>query len=77
MVLPSIRSAELKISDAHMNHEYLKQDGLDDFNMASQKLMFGEDSSVVKDGNCFTIQSISGTGAIRLGLELIKGTCQT
>lgn len=72
VVLPSIRAAELKITDAHMNHEYLKQDGLDDFTKASQKLMFGENSSIVKDGKCFTIQSISGTGAIRLGLELIK-----
>ena len=72
VVLPSVRAAELKITEAHVNHEYLKQDGLDDFTSASQKLMFGEQSSVVKEGNCFTIQSISGTGAIRLGLELIK-----
>jgi aspartate/tyrosine/aromatic aminotransferase len=72
VVLPSVRAAEGKIMDSNMNHEYLKQDGLADFTSACQVLMFGEGASVLAKKQIFTIQSISGTGAIRLGLSLMK-----
>ena len=71
-MLPSVRAAECEITNSNVNHEYLKQDGLADFTSACQVLMFGEGASVVTQKHIFTIQSISGTGAIRLGLSLMK-----
>jgi len=35
-------------------------------------LIFGKDSPVLKEGRVVTTQSLSGTGALRLGFELIK-----
>jgi aspartate/tyrosine/aromatic aminotransferase len=72
IVLPSIRAAEVKLTEANVNHEYLNQDGLDEFLSACQVLCFGDSASVVKEKQVHSIQSISGTGAIRLGLEMIK-----
>jgi len=72
VVLPSVREAEKEIYDANMNHEYLGQDGLASFNTAAQGLMFGEGHIVLKEERVYTIQSISGTGSLRLAMDFIK-----
>lgn len=33
--------------------------------------MFGEESKAVKDGRIVTVQSLSGTGALRVGFEFL------
>ena len=38
----------------------------------SQKLIFGKDSSLLKEGRVASAQALSGTGALRLGFELIR-----
>lgn len=38
----------------------------------SQNLIFGKDSTVLKEGRVCSAQSISGTGALRIGFEFIK-----
>ncbi len=50
-------------------------DGLASFNTASQKLLFGEDSPLVINGQIATIQSLSGTGALRIGFEFLATHC--
>ena len=55
----------------YVGHEYLSQDGLDTFNSASQKLLFGEKSSLLKENTVYTIQALSGTGALRLATDFI------
>jgi aspartate/tyrosine/aromatic aminotransferase len=71
VVLPVVREAEKMIFDAHTDHEYLAQDGLPEFNRGSQILMFGEDSSLIREGKVLTFQALSGTGSLRLGAELL------
>jgi aspartate/tyrosine/aromatic aminotransferase len=71
-VLPSVRMAEADIERKHYNHEYLNQDGLEEFNPLAQKLMFSEGSRVVLEKRVFTCQSISGTGSLRLALDFMK-----
>jgi aspartate aminotransferase len=41
------------------------------FNQSSQKLIFGEDSQAAKDGRIVTVQSLSGTGSLRVGFEFL------
>lgn len=72
-VLPCVREAEALVHAQAPDHEYLSQDGLPEFNRCSQILLFGSaDSAVLAAGRVFTIQSISGTGSLRLACDFIK-----
>ena len=35
-------------------------------------MIFGKDSSLIKEGRIITAQCLSGTGSLRIGFELIK-----
>ena len=63
-VMPCVRKAEEQILADNVNHEYLNQDGLDEFRTASQKLFFGANSPLIEQGRIYTIQSVAGTGMI-------------
>lgn len=46
-------------------------DGLASFNLGCQKLLFGANSSVIKEDRVATVQAISGTGSLRVGFEFL------
>ncbi|XP_075992648.1 glutamate oxaloacetate transaminase 2 [Anticarsia gemmatalis] len=71
-VLPSVRKAEEILHAAHLNHEYAPISGEAEYTDAVAKLAFGEDSQVLKDKTNCTVQTLSGTGALRLGLEFVS-----
>lgn len=71
-VLPSVREAERVVYEAKFDHEYAPVPGVASFIKATQNFAFGEDSPVLKDNSVATVQSISGTGALRLGAEFLK-----
>lgn len=52
-----------------MDHEYAPIQGIDSFIDKSQVLAFGAGSDAYKQGRIAGAQSISGTGALRLGLQ--------
>jgi len=52
---------------ANHDKEYLPISGLGDFTKLAAQLAYGEDSPVIKDGLVAATQSISGTGALRIG----------
>lgn len=60
------------INDPSLNKEYIPIDGLATFNSASQKLVFGEDNEAVKSGKIVTVQTLSGTGSLRIGFEFVN-----
>jgi len=66
-VLPSVRAAEEILRAANHDKEYLPISGLADFTKLAAQLAYGEDSPVIKDGLVAATQSISGTGALRIG----------
>lgn len=70
-ILPSVRKAEEVLFNANLNHEYAPISGEAEFTAAVAKLAFGENSIVLKEKTNCTVQSISGTGALRLGMEFI------
>jgi len=70
-VLDCVREAEDIVHAKKFDHEYLGQDGLPEFVSSSQVLLFGEGAKVLKDGLVFSIQSLSGTGSLRLGADLL------
>lgn len=71
-VLPVVKKAEKAIvDDPTLNHEYLPVLGLDTYSSAATGLLLGEDSIQIKNKNAFGVQTLSGTGALRVGAEFL------
>ncbi|KAJ1346312.1 Aspartate aminotransferase, mitochondrial [Parelaphostrongylus tenuis] len=70
-VLPSVREAEIRLMAEQLNKEYAGIAGIPEFTKLAAKLALGETSEVIKSGRIATMQSISGTGALRIGSEFI------
>lgn len=50
---------------------YLPIDGLKDYDSAAQKLLFGSDSKLIKQERIMTVQSLGGTGALKVGADFL------
>jgi aspartate aminotransferase len=51
--------------------EYLPIDGLAPYITGAQRLLFGANCQAVKDGRIASVQTISGTGSLRVGFEFL------
>eukprot|EP01098_Paradermamoeba_levis_P015999 TRINITY_DN840_c0_g1_i3.p1 TRINITY_DN840_c0_g1~~TRINITY_DN840_c0_g1_i3.p1 ORF type:complete len:406 (-),score=108.86 TRINITY_DN840_c0_g1_i3:120-1337(-) len=72
IVLSVVRKVEQQIvNSGKFDHEYLPIDGLPEFNALTSKLIFGDNHKVVAEKRVATVQSISGTGALRISAEFI------
>lgn len=72
LTLPVVRSVEQQMAqDLTLTKNYLKGTGLDSFTNACVKLVLGEESSAIVENRACSIQALSGTGAIRLGLDFL------
>jgi len=71
-VLDSVRQAEAKIFEQKPNHEYAPISGVPEFTAAAAKLLFGENCQALKDGKVASVQTLSGTGALRVAGEFLK-----
>lgn len=50
---------------------YVPVEGLSDFRKYAQQLVFGRESAVLADDRVVSLQTVGGTGAIRLGADLL------
>ncbi|KAI6136682.1 pyridoxal phosphate-dependent transferase [Pisolithus sp. B1] len=66
-VLNAVKKAEEKIVAAKQDKEYLAITGLASFAQNAAKLAYGVDSEPLKQNAVSVAQSISGTGALRIG----------
>ncbi|RXN18212.1 aspartate mitochondrial-like protein [Labeo rohita] len=66
-VLSCVRKAEAQIAAKKLDKEYLPIGGLADFSKACAQLALGPDNEVLKSGRSITVQTISGTGSLRVG----------
>ena len=72
-VLPVVRDAEIALAaDTQRDHEYLGQLGLESFTTASTRLLLGVDSPAILEGRTCGVQSLSGTGALRLSADFLR-----
>jgi len=71
-VLSCIRTAEENIVKKKLDHEYAAIGGIADFTKGSANLAFGDGNEIVKNGLNCTVQSISGTGALRIGAAFLE-----
>ncbi len=71
-LLECVKKAEAFMLEQAAPHSYLPIDGLPAYDKAVQSLVFGADSSAVKDGRIVTVQALGGTGGLKIGADLLK-----
>ncbi len=70
-LLGSVQKAETARANAPSPRPYLPMEGLMTYRQAVQRLLFGADCQAVAEGRVATIQSLGGSGALRVGAEFI------
>jgi aromatic-amino-acid transaminase len=71
-VLECVRRAEQKLAEAAMPRNYLPIDGLQAYDRAVQELLFGADSPAVRERRVVTVQTLGGTGGLKVGGDLLR-----
>lgn len=71
-LLKSVHEAELARVQAATTHGYLPIDGVAAFNKAAQALALGQDSPIIAEKRAVTVQSVGGTGALKIGADFLK-----
>lgn len=71
-VLSCVRKAETKIFESKMDHEYAAISGIPEFTKAATKLLLGENHPFIKDNKVAVIQTLSGTGALRVATSFLR-----
>ncbi|KAL3431039.1 PLP-dependent transferase [Aspergillus tetrazonus] len=74
-ILPAVREAKKKISG--VNHEYLPILGLASFRKLAAELVFGKDSSAIREKRVATCQALSGTGALHIAGKMLHKALET
>jgi aspartate aminotransferase len=72
-VLAAVKEAERRLlENPAIDKEYLPIDGRAEYQKLCQALLLGKDSPAIKENRVITAQSVSGTGALRVGAEFIS-----
>ncbi|MEI6548571.1 MAG: aminotransferase class I/II-fold pyridoxal phosphate-dependent enzyme, partial [Burkholderiales bacterium] len=71
-LLAAVKQAEAQLNAANMARGYLPIDGIVKYNLAVQTLLFGSDSPLVKHQRVATVQALGGTGALKVGADLLR-----
>ena len=58
-------------ADPSMNKEYLPVQGLEPFLKVTSQVIFGKGNKFLDEGRIAVVQSLSGTGALRIAAEFI------
>jgi aromatic-amino-acid transaminase len=73
-LLECVRRAERQLVEQPVARNYLPIDGLAAYDKAVQSLVFGADSTALKEGRIVTVQSLGGTGGLRVGADFLRRT---
>ena len=71
-IMRAVKEAEKRLFDKEKTKNYLTIDGIADYNERTKELLFGKDSEVIQSNRARTVQSLGGTGALRIAAEFIK-----
>jgi aromatic-amino-acid transaminase len=71
-LLKAVIEAEKEIVAKQSPRSYIPIEGPSPYNMGVQKLLFGEDSPLIKDGRVVTAECLGGTGALRVGGDFVR-----
>ncbi len=70
-LLRAVRQIEQQLATEAKPRGYLPIDGLPAYNQATRELVFGKDSPLLAAGRVSTSQTIGGSGALRIGADLL------
>lgn len=70
-VLNVVREAEEALAQAAIPHTYIPMSGLPGYDKVVQQMVFGAGSEIVLSGRAATIQSLGGTGALKVGMDFM------
>jgi aromatic-amino-acid transaminase len=71
-LLECVRRAEQQLVTSATPRAYLPIDGLPAYGPAIQRLVFGNDSTAVAEDRIVTLQTLGGTGALKVGADFLK-----
>ncbi|MEG1051700.1 MAG: amino acid aminotransferase [Janthinobacterium sp.] len=71
-LLACVRKAEAILIEQAAPRTYLPIEGLAAYDKAVQELVFGADSAVIQERRAVTSQTVGGSGALRVGADLLK-----
>ena len=71
-VLQAVAEAERRLAASPSPKGYLPIDGIAAYDTAVQKLLLGDESPLIADGRAVTAQALGGTGALKIGADLLK-----
>ncbi|SMF15786.1 amino acid aminotransferase [Pseudogulbenkiania subflava] len=71
-LLPSVQKAEVARVQTAGPRSYLPMEGAANYRQAVQELLFGAGHEAVTSGRIATIQTIGGSGALKIGADLLK-----
>ncbi len=74
-VLDVVKEAETALAEACIPHSYLPISGLEGYGLHVQQLVFGADSEIVRSGRAATVQTLGGTGALKVGMDFMYHVC--
>ncbi|MGG4604781.1 aromatic amino acid transaminase [Paenalcaligenes sp. Me131] len=70
-LLASVQEAEKRGAALKKPRAYLPMEGLASYRQAVQHLLFGADSVAIKDERVVTVQTLGGTGALKIGADFL------
>ena len=76
-LLDCVRAAEADLVSEQAPRAYQPIDGNQKYAKLVQDLLFGEDSNVIKERRVLTAQTLGGTGALRMGAELLSKSVES
>lgn len=76
-LLRAVQQIEQQLAQDAKPRGYLPIDGLPAYDLATQKLLFGAESPLLAAGRVATSQTIGGSGALRVGADLLKKLLST
>ncbi|MCW0451676.1 aromatic amino acid transaminase [Xanthomonas sacchari] len=76
-LLRAVQQIEQQLAQDARPRGYLPIDGLPAYDLATQKLLFGAESPLLAAGRVATSQTIGGSGALRVGADLLKKLLST
>ena len=71
-LLKCVQAAEKALIDKAASRGYLPIDGLAAYDNAVKSLVFGADSAAVQEGRIATVQTLGGTGGLKIGADFLK-----
>jgi aromatic-amino-acid transaminase len=75
-IVPQLEAVKAAYKNIEASNEqvklYLPMDGLKSYNQATQALVLGENSPARRDGRAVTIQTLGGSGALKVGADFLK-----